>query len=98
MHYMASSATNNVTGQTDEDCKYDVHLALQECMRHPNAFHVEMMGYTMYLNQALQQPNAAHFVGAVVQEVNGHINNNHRRSPSTPKYHLTWMLYHLYCP
>jgi hypothetical protein len=33
----------------------------------------------MYLNQALQQPDAAHFVEAVVQEVNGHVNNNHWR-------------------
>jgi hypothetical protein len=36
-----------------------------------------MMGDTMYLNQALQQPDAALFVEAVVQEVNGHIDNNH---------------------
>jgi hypothetical protein len=33
----------------------------------------------MYLNQALQQPDAAHFVEAVVQEVNGHVDNNHWR-------------------
>jgi hypothetical protein len=46
-------------------------------MRHPIAFHAEMMGDTMYLNQALQQPNATHFVEAVVQEVNGHVVNNH---------------------
>jgi hypothetical protein len=77
MHYMASSATGFVTGQTDEDCKHDDHLALQECMRHPIAFHAEMMGDIMYLNQALQQPDAAHFVEAVVQEVNGHVDNNH---------------------
>ncbi len=78
MHYMASSANDFVTGQTDEDCKHDEHLALQECMRHhPIAFHAEMMGDIMYLNQALQQPDAAHFVEAVVQEVNGHVDNNH---------------------
>ena len=46
-------------------------------MRHPIAFHAKMMGDAMYLNQALQQPNAPHFVEAVEQEVNGHVNNNH---------------------
>ncbi len=79
MHSMASSATNFVTGQTDEDRKHDEHLALQEHMRHPIVFHAEMMGDIMYLNQALQQPDAAHFMEAVVQEVNGHVNNNHWR-------------------
>ncbi len=54
MHYMASSATDSVIGQTDEDRKHKEHLALQERMRHPIAFHVEMMGDIMYLNQALQ--------------------------------------------
>jgi hypothetical protein len=74
---MASSATDFVAGQTGEDCEHDEHLALQERMRHPIAFHAEMMGDIMYLNQALHQPDAAHFVEAVVQEVNGHVNNNH---------------------
>ena len=37
------------------------------------------MGDIMYLNQALQQPDAAHFVEAVVQEANGHVYNNHWR-------------------
>jgi hypothetical protein len=46
-------------------------------MRHPIAFHAEMMGDTMSLNQALQQPYAPLFVEAVVQEVNGHVPNNH---------------------
>ncbi len=77
MHYMASSATDFVTGQTDEDCEHDEHLALQEHMRHLIAFHAEMMGDIMYLNRALQQPDAAHFMEAVGQEVNGHVYNNH---------------------
>jgi hypothetical protein len=47
---MASSATNDVTGKTDEDREHDEYLALQERMRHPIAFHAEMMGDTMYLN------------------------------------------------
>jgi hypothetical protein len=62
MHYMASSATALVTSQMDEDRKHDEHLALQERMRHPIAFHAEMMGDIMYLNQALQQPGAVHVV------------------------------------
>ncbi len=73
------SQTDNVTGQMDEDHGHNEHLSLQECMQHPIAFHAEMMEDTMYLNQALQQPDAAHFVEAVVQEVNGHIDNNHWR-------------------
>ncbi len=44
IHYMASSATDFVTGQTNEDCKHNEHLALQECMRHPIAFHA-YVGY-----------------------------------------------------
>jgi hypothetical protein len=77
MHYMASSATDSVTGQTDEDREHDEHLAHQERMRHPIAFHAEMMRDIMYLNQAMQQPDAAHFLEAEVQEVNGHVDNNH---------------------
>jgi hypothetical protein len=77
MHYMASSATDVVKGQTDEDREHNEHLALQERMRHHIAFHAKMMRDIMYLNQALQQPDAAHFVEAVVQEVNGHVDNNH---------------------
>jgi hypothetical protein len=77
MHYMASSATTDVTGQTDEDHKHNEHLALQERMKDPIALHAEMMGDTMYPNQALQQSGAPHFVGTVVQEVNGYVNNNH---------------------
>jgi hypothetical protein len=77
MHYMASSATDFVTSQTDEDHKSNKNLAFQEHMRHPFAFHAEMMGDIMCLIQALQQPDATHFMEAVVQEVNGHIDNNH---------------------
>ena len=73
MHYMAAKAV--VTGQTDEDKEHDEHLALQERMRHPIAFHAEMMGDIMYLQQALRQPNASHFVDAVISKVNGHVMN-----------------------
>jgi hypothetical protein len=51
MHYMASQAT---TGDTDEDLFRDAHLQLQERMRNPIAFHAEMMGDIMYLQQALK--------------------------------------------
>ncbi len=50
------------------DLFHDSHLELQEHMRNPIAFHAEMMGDIMYLNQALQQPDAKEFVKAVVKE------------------------------
>jgi hypothetical protein len=42
----------------------------------PIAFHTEMMGDTMYLQQALRQPDAKEFVQAVIKEVNGHVDCN----------------------
>jgi len=45
-------------------------------MRHPIAFHAEMMGHIMYFHQAMQQPNAGEFVKAVIKEINGHIEHN----------------------
>jgi hypothetical protein len=59
--------------------EHDFHLDLQERMRHPIAFHAEMMGNIMYYHQALQQPDAAEFIDAIVSEVNGHIKSNHWR-------------------
>ncbi len=56
---------------------HDEHLALQDRMSHPIAFHAEMIGDIMYLNQALCQPDAPHFVEAVITEVNGHVNKKH---------------------
>jgi hypothetical protein len=67
MHYMSSCATATMgddNGQTMEDHQHDAHLSLQDCMGNPIAFHTEMMGDIMYLNQALCQPDAAHFVKA----------------------------------
>jgi hypothetical protein len=72
MHYMAHKST---IGETPEDLFHDAHLELQERMRNPIAFHAEMMGDIMYLNQALRQPDAKEFVTAVVKEVNGHVEN-----------------------
>jgi hypothetical protein len=73
MHYMASQAT---TGDTDEDLFHDAHLQLQERMRNPIAFHAEMMGDIMYLQQALKQPDGKEFVQAVIKKVNGHVDSN----------------------
>jgi hypothetical protein len=73
MHYMASQAT---TGNTDEDLFHDAHLQLQEHMRNPIAFHAEMMGDIMYIQQALKQPDAKEFFQAVIKEVNVHVDSN----------------------
>jgi len=62
---------------TEEDLFHDAHLELQERMGNPVAFHAEMMGDIMYLHQALQQDDASEFVKAVVQEINGHVENEH---------------------
>jgi hypothetical protein len=74
MHYMAHKSTIE---ETDEDLFHDAHIELQERMRNPIAFHAEMMGDIMYLNQALRQPDAKEFVKAVVKEINGHVENKH---------------------
>ncbi len=59
------------------------------------------MGDIMYLNQALQQPDAAHFVEAVVQEMNGHIDNNHwrltKRSKVPPDVEVVPSVWSLQC-
>jgi hypothetical protein len=74
MHYMVSQA------MCEHDYKHlhNSHLnLLQDRMRHPIAFLVEMMGNIMYLHQALRQPDGRKFVEADIKEVNGHIDNNH---------------------
>jgi hypothetical protein len=70
LHHMAHQSTYE---ETDEDLFQNAHLELQERMRNPIAFHAEMMGDIMYLQQALRQPNAKEFVQAVVKEINGHV-------------------------
>ena len=79
MHYMSQCATTAGTdnGQTADHQLHDEHLALQDCMSNPIAYHAEMMGNIMYLNQALKQPDTSSFVEAVIAEVNGHVNNKH---------------------
>jgi hypothetical protein len=74
MHYMVQQSTIR---ETDEDLFHDAHLELQECMRNPIAFHAEMVGDIMYLQQALRQHDVKQFVDAVVKEVNGHVENGH---------------------
>ncbi len=78
MHYMsacATATTGDDDGQTMEDHQHDAHLSLQDRKSNPITFHSEMMGDIMYLNQALRQPDAAHFVKAVITEINGHVGN-----------------------
>jgi hypothetical protein len=70
LHHMAHQSTFE---ETDEDLFHDAHLELQEWMQNPIAFHAEMMGDIMYLQQALRQHDAKEFVQAVVKEINGHV-------------------------
>ena len=74
MYYMAHPST---IGETKEDIFHNSHLELQERMRNPIAFHAEMMGDKMYLQQALKQHDVKQFVHAVIKEINGHIENGH---------------------
>ena len=71
-YYVADSV-----GFIDFDKAHDEHLDLQERMRHPIAFHAEMMGDIMYYHQAMKQDDANEFVNAIVKEVNGHVDNEH---------------------
>jgi hypothetical protein len=73
LHHMAHQSTFE---ETDEDLFHNAHLELQERMRNPIALHAEMMGDIMYLQQALQQPDAKEIVQAVVKGINGHVECN----------------------
>jgi hypothetical protein len=79
MHYMSACATTGCSdnGQTVKDLLHNEHLALQDRKSHPIAFHAEMMVDIMSLNQALCQPDAPHFIEAVITELNGHTDNKH---------------------
>ena len=74
MHYMAQ---RSIIRTTHEDLFHDTHLQLQERMRNPSAFHAEMVGDIIYVQQALSQHDAKQFVDVVVKEVNGHVENGH---------------------
>ncbi len=74
MSSCATATTGDDNGQM-KDHQHDAHLSLRDCMSNTIAFQAEMMGDIMYLNQALHQPDAAHFVKAVITEINGHVSN-----------------------
>ncbi len=78
MHYMENMAvlSDPMEAEIQYIKEHEEHLSLQERMRHPIAFHAEMMGDIMYFHQALQQPDAGEFVKALIKEVNGHIENH----------------------
>ncbi len=73
MHYMAACAVT----EHDYDRAHNLHLSLQDQMRHPIAFLEEMMGDVMYLHRALRQPDACQFVDSVVKEINGRVDRKH---------------------
>ncbi len=103
MHYMSACATTTSTedGQTADDHLHDEHLALQDRMSNPIAFHAKMMGDIMYLKQALKQPDASNFVEAVIAEVNGHVENKHcqltKRSEVPPDIDVLTSVWSLRC-
>jgi hypothetical protein len=103
MHYMSQCATTagTDTGNTADDQLHDEHLALQDRMSNPIAFHAEMMGNIMYLNQALKQPDASSFVEAVIAEVNGHVDNKHwqltKQSEVPPDIDVLPSVWSLHC-
>ena len=55
IHHMAHQSTID---ETNEDLFHNAHLDLQERMQNSIAFHTEMMGDIMYLQQVLRQPDA----------------------------------------
>eukprot|EP00956_Cyclotella_meneghiniana_P025434 scaffold53086_cov60-Cyclotella_meneghiniana.AAC.2 len=59
MHYMqAHAAITPEEAEFNYAREHDQHLSLQERMRHPIAFHAEMMGDIMYFHQAMRQKDA----------------------------------------
>ncbi|KAL7530988.1 hypothetical protein ACHAWF_008366 [Thalassiosira exigua] len=74
-YYMAATAALDDGGLLTQ--RHDEHLALQDRMSHPIAFHAEMVGDIMYYHQAMRQDDAAEFEKAVVKEINGHVDNGH---------------------
>jgi hypothetical protein len=64
MHHLANQSS---LSETDEDLFHDAHLELQEQMQNPIAFHAEMMGDILYLQQVLRQLDAKEFVQTCYQ-------------------------------
>jgi hypothetical protein len=69
-HHMAHQSNMD---ETNEDLFHDADLELQERMRNPIAFHTEMMGDILYLQQALRKHDLKQSIQAVVKEVHGHV-------------------------
>ena len=65
-------------------------------MWNPIAFHAEMMGDIVYLQQVLRQHNSKEFVQAVVKEVNGHVDCKNWTLKKEAKSLMTSRLYLLY--
>ncbi|KAL7523209.1 hypothetical protein ACHAWF_000425, partial [Thalassiosira exigua] len=74
-YYMAATAALDDGGLLTQ--RHGEHLALQDRMSHPIAFHAEMVGDSIYYHQAIRQDDAAEFEKAVVKEINGHVDNGH---------------------
>ena len=62
-------------GELIADQEHTVHLGVQDRMSHPVAFLAEMCGGVMYFAQAIKQPDRKQFVAEIVNEVNGHVEN-----------------------
>ena len=62
-YFSDSTKLNNNT----LDQAHDEHLELQKSLRHPIAFHNEMMGNIMYYHQAMNQDNMDDFVKSIVK-------------------------------
>ena len=65
------------TFQSTFETHHNLDLELQEKMSDPIVFLDETKGDTMYFHQAMSQEDSGDFAGAVVKEVNGHIENAH---------------------
>jgi hypothetical protein len=81
MHYMASKSVC----EHDYAADHDFHLELQERMRHPIAFLSEMMGDTMYLHQALRQPDSRDLTSTATSTVTTGLSLHETMSPTTLK-------------
>ena len=77
---MSASSTfpTDFSSNIDDDyARHETELQLQNTMYNPVSFHAQMMGNIMYFHQALKQPDASSLVKAIVNEVNGHVDNKH---------------------
>ena len=63
--------------QSTYETQQDLDLDIQYRMSNPMAFLDEMQGETIYFHQSMAQEDSADFVEAVVNEVNGHVENAH---------------------